>query len=187
MEVNQNYEYLSIKETERLRIRPLTLVDIPVWIDFIMSEETTEFFPDNFKLHPSYAQLWIEGQLNRYSQHKFGLMALVDKNTDLLVGQCGLLQQVVNEVEEIEIGYHLLPKYWGLGYATEAAQKFKEIGFENYHFKSIVSLIHKENIQSQNVAVRNGMIKTDKTLHKGLNAFVFRVKREEFIQQKLID
>ena len=43
------------------------------------------------------------------------------------IGYCGLhLQKNVDGTDEIEIGYGLLRKYWGQGFATEAAEACKD-------------------------------------------------------------
>jgi len=50
---------------------------------------------------------------------------LMDKKTSQPVGQCGLLIQNIENVDCLEIGYSILPQYWGLGYVTEAAMNVR--------------------------------------------------------------
>ena len=172
--------YLAHKTTERLTIRPLNMEDATIWEKFVMDPIATKYFPDEMKMHPSVAHNWIEKQMERYQNNQYGLMALVETATNELVGQCGLLTQQVNAKEEIEIGYHLLTQHCGKGYATEAAKKFKEIGFEKENLDTIVSLIHKNNTPSQKVAERNGMSRTTPTLHKGLPSYIYRINKEQY-------
>jgi RimJ/RimL family protein N-acetyltransferase len=174
--------YLRRKSTQRLIIRPLKLSDAKIWEAFILSETATRYFPDNFKLKPELSEKWIASQLQRYRKDGYGLMALEDMQSGKFVGQCGLLLQEVNGREEVEIGYHLLPKYWGKGYAIEAAQEFKRIGFEEEEATSLISLIHPDNRPSQKVAQRNGMQKSGECLHKGLAADIFRIDRESYFR-----
>ena len=82
---------------------------------------------------------------------------LIDKNTNRLVGQCGILVQTIEEVERLEIGYSLLPEFWGRGYASEAALKCKNYAFEHNFSDVLMSMVHVENISSEKVALRNGM------------------------------
>ena len=65
-------------------------------------------------------EIWFEKTFNRY-ENELGVMnALIDKKTNLLVGQCGLLIQSVQNIERLEIGYSILPEYWHNGYASES-------------------------------------------------------------------
>ena len=94
-------------------MRPLVLSDAKEWEVFVMSEKATEFFPENMQFNPAIAKYWIEVQLERYRNNRYGLLALIEKNTGNFVGQSGLLAQEVEGKEELEVGYSLLPKYWG--------------------------------------------------------------------------
>ena len=49
-----------------------------------------------------------------------GLFVLIEKETGIRIGHAGLVKQEIDGKEEIEIGYWLLPQYWGKGYAREA-------------------------------------------------------------------
>ncbi len=99
----------------------------------------------------------IDVTIKRYADNRLGLQALIDKQTGAFIGQCGILIQEVNGINEIEVGYHLLRKHWGKGYASEAAQMFRDYGFENKVADSLISIIHPLNFPSKNVALRNGM------------------------------
>jgi len=70
--------------------------------------------------------------------------ALIDKKTNLLVGQCGLLIQSVQNIERLEIGYSILPEYWYNGYASESAIKCKNYAFENKTLRHF--LIHMGSV-----------------------------------------
>jgi RimJ/RimL family protein N-acetyltransferase len=49
----------------------------------------------------------------------------MDKKTNRLVGQCGLLIQNIDNIERLEIGYSILPEFWNQGFASESAMKCK--------------------------------------------------------------
>ena len=71
--------YLEERETERLIIRPLQKSDAQVWQEFIMDEHATRFFPDDWKLKPEKSGEWIDHQLARYEENRYGLLALHSK------------------------------------------------------------------------------------------------------------
>jgi RimJ/RimL family protein N-acetyltransferase len=174
--------YLEEHKTERLLIRPLNKGDYRVWEEFIMDVSATRFFPDNWKLKPERSRDWIDLQLNRYRENRYGLHALIEKKSGEFVGQCGLLTQTIDGGDELEIGYHLIPRYWGNGYAIEAARAFKQIGFEYNLAESIISIIDLENIPSQKVARRNGMTRESQTKFMGMDVFIYRITRADYLK-----
>ncbi len=174
--------YADGLETPRLITRFLTQDDVVAWMEYCNDPTATRFtsFPHK-ETASEMAQYWIYLSLKRYEENRLGLQALLDKETGAFIGQCGLLQQEVNGRQEIEVGYHLIRKYWGKGYATEAAQMFRDYGFENSVADSMISIIHPLNVQSQAVALRNGMklVETN-AIFREKEYYLFRITREEW-------
>lgn len=166
-------------ETKRLKIRKLTINDIEPWMEFLMGENSLDYFPG---MEPTLetSKAWIERQIQRYSETGNGLMALELKNSGELVGQCGFINQEIDGNHELEIGYHIIPCFRGQGYATEAAIAFKEYALKNKIADSLVSCIHTENLKSIKVAERNGMTldytTTDLKMMPGVPHFVYRIR-----------
>lgn len=121
---------------------------------------------------------WMERQLARYRDNQGGLMAMINKFTNQFMGQAGLIIQHIDGQTELEVGYHLLPKFWGQGFATEAATHFKELAFQISEVESVVSYIEKNNTASQKVAERNGMHISGETRWKALDILIYRVHRQ---------
>lgn len=163
-------------ETERLNMRPLVAEDAKTWQAFIDHDEAMQFMRTFYPPEIKYPALyWIGFALNRYFEGRYGMMALEDKETGELVGQCGLLAQVVDDIPEIEVGYHILPKYWGKGYAPEAAKFFINYAFENNLTDSIISVIDVGNVKSQRVAEKNGLLREKQTVQMGDDVFIYRI------------
>jgi [ribosomal protein S5]-alanine N-acetyltransferase len=147
------YLYSDKLETNRLRTRFLTLDDVPLWATFFQDKEAIEFFPDfDTTDELKISEQWIKRQRNRYQNKNFGLQALINKETKDFVGICGLASQIVDDIEEIEVGYHILKKYWGKGFAPEAAKCFINYAFDNHLTQSVISIIDIRNTKSQRVA-----------------------------------
>ena len=170
------HHYLNQQSSNRIHYRPLTEADIPLWTTFMRNETCTRYFPPFMKSDgDKHATIWIQKQLERYRDGRYGLLALVEKDSGKMVGQCGLLTQTVDGIQELEIGYHLLPQFQGKGYATEAAQHFKKFAFDHQLADSIVSIIHVDNVPSQKVAARNGMTPDKRTVYGGIEVVVYRI------------
>jgi RimJ/RimL family protein N-acetyltransferase len=172
------YKYQDNLETNRLVTRFLTPEDQLIWADFFNDNEAVAFLP-TFGLTSNIdrAKHWIERQLYRYNENKFGLQALIDKETKEFIGQCGLIKQEVDGKAEIEVGYHLLKKYWGNGYATEAAKVFMDYAFQNNLTNSIISIIDIRNIRSQRVADKNGLTREKQTKWSEIDVYIYRIDK----------
>lgn len=159
--------------SKRLLFRRLRAEDVEWWMGYINDAAAIRFMP--FMVGDrSDCTLMIQRSLDRYSTDGSGLNAIILQATGEPVGQCGLLTQMVDDQEELEIGYHLLPTHWGKGYATEAAIRCKAFATEHRLSPSVISLIDPGNHQSQAVARRNGMSSGATTVHRGHPALVFR-------------
>lgn len=169
--------YLEGFETERLKTRLLIPEDVVAWTKFLSNPSSVKYHsnPNNFSPR-EWAQFWIEKQFKRYESNNFGMHAILEKSSGKFVGQCGLLTQVVDDEKELEIGYSFFNEHTGKGYATEAAIMFKNFAFDNNISSSVISIIHKLNTPSQNVAIRNGMIREKETTFFNMPVYVYRVK-----------
>jgi [ribosomal protein S5]-alanine N-acetyltransferase len=142
-------------ETKRLTLREMTLNDVDNLLEVLSDPEAMQFYPQPFDRQMT--QTWIERNIQRYAQHGFGLWAVILKERCQLIGDCGLVVQEVEGVEEVEIGYHIRRDLWGQGLATEAAQACCDYGFSQLGFDKLISLINPANIASRRVAEKNGM------------------------------
>ncbi len=170
--------YLDGLETQRLITRRLEPSDIPSWEAFFENNPSLPYLGLDLSLdkHGQSAD-WIQRQLQRYENNKFGHQALIDKESHAFIGQCGLLTQEVEGKTEIEIGYHILPAYWGNGYATEASMAFRDFAFNNDVSPSLISVIDVRNLRSQRVAEKIGMQKDVQIKLFGLDVFIYRIEK----------
>jgi ribosomal-protein-alanine N-acetyltransferase len=82
---------------------------------------------------------------------------VVLKENNRLIGRCGLLYQLIEGTQEVEVTYLIDRHYWGRGLATEAAREAVKLGCERYRFPRIVALINPENVASVRVAEKISM------------------------------
>lgn len=61
------------------------------------------------------------------------------------------------ELDEFDIGYRLMKKFWGKGYATEAAEACLELGFKQFKMKIIFGRAMPANIASVRVLEKIGL------------------------------
>lgn len=166
-------------ETERLRFRKLDLSDVPAWNEFISDEAVKEFLKID-QTDPDASKKWILNQRRRYNDKLGGLLAIVEKKTNRLLGQAGILVQKINGENELEIGYHLLPNARKKGYATEAAYALIKHVFEKNLRNKIISLIHVDNTASQKVADNNGLKQLARTEYHNFPVFIYGISKADF-------
>ncbi len=166
---------LTGEESKRLYFRKVQPSDFELWLPFHEDPLSSEFWSEENLSPKAACQKWFDNTFYRYENNLGGMNALIDKNTGALIGQCGLLMQTVNNLQELEIGYSLLPAFRNKGYATEVAIKCKSFAFEHKMAQSLISIIHIENKASQNVAIKNGMALDKTTTYKNNPVHIFRV------------
>lgn len=178
-------KYLLTNETTKRLI--FKLVDrsyFEDWIAFFKHPDTARFlgFQD---IGTPYEQAteWFRRVEERYKNDLGGLNALIDKEINKFVGQCGLLVQDLDGKKELEIGYSILPEYWNLGYATEAAIKCRDFAFQNSFSESLISIIHVDNDKSEKVALKNGMIKIKQTEFRSMAVNIFGINKSDWINK----
>jgi len=176
---------LDGQETARLRLRLFKKDDLKIMEDMYKDPQDRTFLA--MPREPSTKELmdlWWGYCTKRYKSDRGGENAMIDKKTGKLVGQCGLLVQDVNGVEELEVSYAILPQYRNLGYATEAARKLRNYAFEQAFADSLISIIHVDNSASENVARKNGMVNVASTELWNLPVHIYRINVEEWKKQQ---
>lgn len=142
-------------ETDRLILRQLTIDDLEQLHAILSDAESMQHYPQPFDLNKS--KNWITRNIENYATCGFGLWAVILKENNQFIGDCGITMQNINGNMEPEIGYHINKKYVNKGYATEAAQAWMKYAFEILEFEKVYSYMKYTNIPSQRVAEKNGM------------------------------
>lgn len=166
---------MPVLQTQRLSLRELAPEDVDALAKVLSDAETMRYYPAPFD-RAGVAD-WIQRNLARYANDGYGLWAMVLNSTGELIGDCGLVRQRVDGVDEIEIGYHTRRDLWGRGYATEAARACRDYGFANFTVDRLISLIRPENLPSRRVAEKNGMTIWKEVTRASLLHYVYAIKR----------
>ena len=166
----------AILETDRLWLREFEAGDIDALAVVLSDPETMRYYPAPYGR--AGVEQWIVRNQNRYAHDGVGLWGMVLKETEELIGDCGIIRQEVEGEWFYEIGYHLRRDLWGRGLATEAAVACRDWGFKNLDVDRLISLIRPENLASRRVAERNGMTIWEEVDWRGLRHYVYSVGRD---------
>jgi RimJ/RimL family protein N-acetyltransferase len=175
---------LEGQETERLTFRLLKESDFDKWMVFFRDSGAAGFLGIlDLETPEEQCRKWFEIAFGRYRDDLGGMNALIEKNSGEFIGQSGLLVQEVDGQPEMEVSYSIMPRFWNKGYATEAAMKCRNYAFEKNFAQSLISIIHVDNIQSQSVALKNGMSKSKQTIFKRMPVNIYRIDKQYWAKQ----
>ena len=147
---------MIILETERLVLREFTLDDLSETAEIVCDDQT--MYAWNGAWSDAENLEAIQKQIRGYQEEGFGRWAVVLKESNKVIGICGLQWCDTGQDRVLEVGYLFNRAYWHNGYAAEAAIACKRYAFDVLNYEEVYSLIRDINYSSMNVAIRNGML-----------------------------
>lgn len=165
-------------QSERLYYREFIPSDDVLMFALDSNPEVHTYLGNNPVTDISQAREYITSVINQYKTNGIGRMAAFIKDTNEFIGWGGLkLEHNVNGREQFyDIGYRLLPKFWGKGYATESAKFFINYGFNTLNIPVINATALRANAGSCNALVKSGLTETEIFDYKGEEAVWFEIK-----------
>ena len=123
------------------------------FIDLFTDREVMRFV-DKGKLTKEKAEsFWKKEIAGERELNKMWAICL--KEDDEYIGNCVL--NIMNEEDQKwEIGYYLLKRFWGKGYATEIAERLARFCFEELNFKEIYATVDDDHFASIRVLIKAG-------------------------------
>lgn len=145
-------------ETERLLLKPTDeddasflfyLMNSAKWLKFIGNRDIT-----SFEKARKYIQQRIQPQQRRLGYGNFTVIRKADQKK---MGSVGLYER--EGLTSLDIGFAFLPRFERQGYASEAAQKLLEAGFDLFGLDKILAITTPDNLASQKVLIKLGLEK----------------------------
>jgi len=147
---------MKVMETKRLYLRELVLGDTDDLAKVLSDSESMKYYPAPFSKEK--VEKWIQWNIDNYKKYNYGLWAVILKDGEKFIGDCGNTMQMIENETVPEIGFHIIKDYWNKGYATEAAIACKEYAFNVLKLPKVFSYTTVNNIPSQKVAEKVGMM-----------------------------
>lgn len=141
-------------ETERLTLRQFKDTDTSALYEIMRKPGVMYAWGHGFTFEET--QKWLARQQTRYQHNGLGYMAVILKDNGALIGQAGLLDNVIEGQPVTEIGYIFDDAVWGNGYATEAAKALVQAAFNKLGIDKLYCTMRPENMPSVKVAERLG-------------------------------
>lgn len=139
----------------RLRFVEFTMADAPLIYELNSDPDVVRYLHEPLTTLEVANDVLMNTILPQYAKYQHGRWAMYLKDTGEFIGWCGLKYRP--EMKMVDLGYRLMKKYWGQGYATEAARRCIEYGFQVLAMKKIFAAAHVDNTASQKVLEKVGM------------------------------
>ena len=142
-----------IAETKRLILRELRQDDAEHFYELNNDPDVLKYTGDEAFNSVEDARDFLKNY-SEYEENGYGRWAVIRKDDHAFLGWCGLK---LNEEGHVDIGFRIFQKYWGNGYATEAALKAIDLGFNKFDLREIIGRTANENKGSFRVLEKIGM------------------------------
>ena len=169
-------------ETERLRLRMFRPDDVDQLAPFYADPEVMKWMSTGRPVPRERVEMAIPRIIARFRENGFGLFAVELKDSDTLVGQCGIFH--LDNTPEVEVAYLFGRPYWGKGYATEAAAAVRDFGFNVVGLPRLVGVTRPDNIPSQRVLEKIGLCYEKDAVYYNMDCKYFALDRDEYEQQR---
>lgn len=77
---------------------------------------------------------------------------------------------------EAEIGYSFIPKFWGVGFGTEATTRMIELAKNTAYVKRLMAIVDPEHKASIRILTKHGLTLSEITTWENLPAHFYRIE-----------
>lgn len=146
---------MKILETERLYLREFEMLDAHLLLELDSDPEVTKYVGGTTLKNINDAKELLEKTILPQYKNRLGRWAVHLKENDQFIGWCGI--KYLSGLNEYDLGYRFLQKYWGKGYATESSQKVMDYAIIILKLKEIAGRASIENYRSIKVLEKAGL------------------------------
>ncbi len=150
---------MIIAETKRLLLSKITVHDAPFILDLMNSPGWLKYIGDRNVKSVAQARNYIKNnQLKCYDDFGFGYYKMLLKSENLKsIGTTGLLKR--DTLNDVDIGFSLLPNYHGNGYGFEASNTIMKLAKTKFNITEICAITLPHNKPSIDLLEKLGMKK----------------------------
>jgi len=135
---------MNVMSTDRLLINRITLDDADFILKLMNDKDWIKNIGDRGIRTIEEAKEYIHTRfLKTYNEAGFGFYSLILKDTQQIIGIAGLVDR--EGIDDIDIGYGMLPEFRGKGYAFEATKAVFEYGYKDLKLDKIVAIVNPDN------------------------------------------
>ncbi|STX51864.1 GNAT family acetyltransferase [Legionella busanensis] len=161
-------------ETHRTILSLMTEDDLEQVASLNLDPEVRKFFPDGIQTKEQTAKR-INEFISFYKKYRLPCFVILDKESGEFLGRCGFGSIATGE---IEVGYLIVRKFWGKGYATEVLNALLNWGKDNINTNYIIAFAPLKHRASQRVMEKCNMKYYKKGIGHGVACRFYRIKND---------
>ncbi|MDM5360740.1 GNAT family N-acetyltransferase [Peribacillus sp. RS7] len=147
---------MKVLETNRLILRWISPDDAEFILELLNEPSWIQFIGDKGVRTLEDARNYIlKGPIEMYNRLGFGLYLTELKEEGIPIGICGLIKR--DTLEDVDIGFAFLPRFWAKGYAYESASAVMAHGKNVLGINRIVAITSPNNHSSAKLLEKLGL------------------------------
>jgi ribosomal-protein-alanine N-acetyltransferase len=173
-------------ETDRILMRELVREDVDAFFEMDSDPEVHTYLGKSAITSKQEALDMIDFIRQQYLDYGIGRWAIVDKASNEFVGWGGLKfrTDTANGYTDFhEVGYRLLRKHWGKGYATESAKASLKYAFEVLNLEMVYAMANIDNAASINALQKAGFRISNRFKFERILCDWFEISKQDWEKQ----
>jgi ribosomal-protein-alanine N-acetyltransferase len=173
-------------ETKRLILREIEDSDLDGIFELDSNPLVHKYLGNKPIKNITEAEKIIQFIQKQYIERGVGRLVAIEKATGEFIGWSGLklntgIEEELNEKQDFyDIGYRLIPKFWGKGYATESSIEMLKYGFNKLNIDTIIGAAEVENIASNSVLQKIGLQFKNKFTYENTPCNWYELNKEDY-------
>lgn len=159
-------------ETPRMILRLIKEDDLEQVAKLNSDPEVRKFFPDGVQ-DREQTKKRIKEFMTFYKERGLPCFVVFDKVSKEFLGRCGFGPI---ETGEVEVGYLIVRKFWGMGYASEALSSLLDWSKKNIDTEYIIAFAPLRHEASHRVMEKCGMEYYKVDFGHGIECKFYRIK-----------
>lgn len=184
-----------VLESERLLLRPLEPGDRDLGMAMFTDPAVMRYLAETYT--PAKVDWEMTRAVRRCAGGCIGVWCVIERASGEKIGTGVLLPMPIDGTDtdwdqvagdalpdsEIEIGYLLKPAAWGKGYATEVCTRLLRFAFQDSPLQEVVAVTDPQNLASQRVLVKSGLVSEGLRRAYGTQCPGFRLTRAQWLER----
>ncbi len=171
----------DVLETQRLTLRPLTDADLRDMHRLYGDPQVMHAFDPSGPWPLNQTAERVTEIVRHWERHRFGRYHMRLRDSGEFVGRGGLEHD--EDLGALDLGYSLLPQWWGKGLATEAGRAFIREAFTRLGAELVVAVMRPKNTRSIRVAERLGLVPDRDVIRDGVPCRSFTLGRDRWAKR----
>lgn len=149
------HQKIKSQQTKRLLLRGFKASDLQAYFEVLGDKAVARWLGKNSGFSLQETKQWLNGMLFWWEKHGYGPWAVVEKESNKIIGHCGL--KFAEKFGEVELMYAIGKAYQNKGYASEASQFALHFAFKELEISKVIAYTLPHNKASRGVMEKIGM------------------------------